>query len=131
MNSNQMIILMMLAFVIKHYLCDFPLQTPYMLKKGAGGYDWVLPLLAHSWVHAIFSAVILVGFGQTQWIWVAGMEFIAHFIIDRIKATYKLPQGKWEGAQKYENLSKYYRAFGIDQLAHYITYILMLMIIFQ
>lgn len=131
MNSNHMDLFMMLAFIIKHYFADFPLQTPYMLKKGAGGFEWILPLLAHSWVHGIFSAVILIGFGQTHFVWLAALELAIHFIIDRIKATYKLPEGKWEGAQKYENLGKYYRAFGKDQLAHYITYVVMLLVVFN
>lgn len=129
MNSNQMVLLMMLALIVKHYLCDFPLQTPWMLKKGAGGLDWILPLLAHSSVHALFSVAILIAFNHVEFVWLAGVELVIHFIIDRIKATYKLPQGEWVGAEKYENLGKYYRAFGMDQLAHYITYVAMLLIV--
>lgn len=129
MNSNQMVLIMMLSFIIKHYLADFPLQTPYMLKKGAGGTSWILPLLAHSSVHGVFSALILVAFGYTQFVWLAVAELAVHFIIDRVKATYKLPEGVWQGAEKYSNLGKYYRALGRDQLAHYITYIVMLLIV--
>lgn len=131
MNSNQIVLMMMLAFVVKHYFADFPFQTPYMLKKGSNGTAWILPLFSHSSVHALFSVFILIGFGYAQFAWLAGVELVIHFIIDRIKATYKLPQGQWVGAEKYENLGKYYRAFGKDQMAHYITYVVMLLIVFN
>lgn len=131
MNTTQMALIMMAAFTLKHYLCDFPLQTPYMLGKGKAGYEWIMPLLFHSSVHAIFSLGIIIAFNHSEYVWLALVELVIHFIIDRIKATYKLPVGLWVGAEKFRNLSLFYRAFGKDQTFHYLTYVLMLMMMFK
>lgn len=131
MNTTQMALIMMAAFTLKHYLCDFPLQTAYQLGKGKSGTAWILPLLLHSSIHATFSAGIILAFGFTQYTWLALIELALHFVIDRIKATYKLPEGQWVGADKFKNLGLFYRAFGKDQTLHYLTYVLMLMILFK
>jgi len=122
-----MIILLILLHV-KHFLADFPLQTPYMLGKGKSGTDWILPLIAHCLVHASLSALII-GIYRPEMIWIVSIEFLAHFIIDRLKVLYKLPVGQWPAEVRGQYLAKYYTAFGIDQLAHQLTYVLMVYLI--
>jgi hypothetical protein len=107
---------------IKHFLADFVWQTPYMLGKGKKGTAWIMPLSAHCLVHAGLSALIIAVFNPAM-IWLAGLEFVAHFVIDRIKATYKLPEGQWAPEMKGKYLNKHYVALGADQLAHALTYI--------
>lgn len=106
----------------KHLFADFMLQTVYMLGKGKAGTAFILPLSAHCAVHAGFSLVIILMFNPSMY-WLAGVEFVCHFVIDRLKCLYKLPAGTWAPELRGQYLSKYYTAFGIDQWAHAITYI--------
>lgn len=122
---NNITILFLLALLhLKHFLADFPLQTPYMLGKGKDGNAWILPLTAHCFVHASLTALILIFFNPMM-IWLSVWEFVAHFIIDRVKVTYRLPSGPWADQDRGKYLAKYYTAFGLDQLAHQLTYIAM------
>lgn len=103
----------MTLFLIKHFLADFPLQTAYMLGKGKPT-GWVLPLAAHCAVHALLTLPVLWFLGLP--LWLAAAEFVAHFIIDRVKA-----RTKWTPAQP-----QFWWALGADQLAHQLCYLAML-----
>lgn len=124
------ILVVLVLFSIKHLLADFPLQTVYMLGKGKTGLAWIMPLSAHCAVHAGLTLPIIL-FVNPSLFWLVGAEFIAHFVIDRAKVSYKLPQGQWSASDKGKYLSKYYFAFGIDQMAHQICYIVMAYFLFQ
>jgi hypothetical protein len=121
--SNQTLLILIL-FQLKHFLGDFPLQTFYMLGKGKPGLAFVLPLGAHCTVHMVLSGMIIACF-KSEYLWLCVLEFIAHFVIDRIKATYKLPTGQWANEEKGKYLSKYYFAFGLDQMSHNVCYLIM------
>lgn len=98
----------LVIFQIKHYFCDYPWQTPYMLQKFKGGFEWIMPLASHAAVHAYCTMIICAFFllapiekGLTPGWYVfalAGFDFIVHFIVDRIKASPKL-------AGRYKSLS--------------------------
>lgn len=122
MSNEKMMLLVLTAFAIKHFFCDFPLQTFYMLGKGKPGTAWIAPLAAHCGVHAFFTAIIFLLYSPS-FVWLSLLEFAIHFVVDRAKATYKLDTGVWTPEQRGINLTKYYRAFGLDQLAHGLTYI--------
>ena len=129
MITDNMTLLVTAAFLVKHDIADFYLQTPYMLGKGKSGSAWVLPLSAHCLVHAAFTLGILLLYKPTFAIQLSALEFAIHFIVDRIKATYKAgPDGQWNFPEKGKYLSNYYRALGNDQLAHGLTYILLIFI---
>ncbi len=119
MNS---ILLVLAALVLKHFFADYPLQNVYMLGKGKKGYAWILPLATHAGVHALFTLVIFSLYDPRTG-WVAIVDFITHFIVDRIKATYPMPQGVWADGERGANLRRFYVAFGLDQLAHHLTYV--------
>lgn len=127
MNNEKMLLLVLAAFALKHFFCDFPLQTFYMLGKGKSGTAWILPLAAHSAVHGFFTLGIFLLY-KPEFAWLCLVEFVIHFGVDRAKATYKLDSGVWTPEQKGRNLTKFYRAFGLDQLAHGLTYILLVYI---
>ena len=114
-----MLIWIMLALVVKHFLADCPLQTTYMLGKSKR-VGWALPLLAHSGVHALFTLVVLLAFG-VHWLAIpaALAEMVAHFMIDRVKAHPDLG-GRWNPSQP-----QFWWALGADQLAHNLCYLLM------
>lgn len=127
---SKEILTVFILFHMKHFFADFPLQTVYMLGKGKGGLAWVLPLSAHCAVHAALSLLIIL-FINPSLFWITGLEFLAHFAIDRCKVLYKLPTGQWEGADKGKYLAKYYTAFGLDQMAHQICYVIMVYTLYQ
>jgi len=82
---------LLIIYQIKHFLADYPMQTQYMLGKFKDK-DWVVPLAAHSAVHAWFTLLIV-------WIYtsdlmlamgLSGLDFAVHFSMDRVKASSKL-----------------------------------------
>lgn len=83
-----MIFVLLVAFQVKHFLCDYPLQRPYMLRKFLPGWDFILPLTAHAGVHGAFT------FGIVYWATrsaklsaaLALFDFGIHFVVDRLKA---------------------------------------------
>lgn len=123
MISSFMVLILLTT---KHLFADFMLQTPYMLGKGKPGTAFILPLSAHCLVHAVFSLLIILLFNPA-FAWLAAAEFVAHFVIDRLKCLYKpWPTGTWAPEVRGKFLSQYYTAFGIDQWAHGICYAIML-----
>lgn len=124
------IFLLLIAFQLKHFICDYPLQTSYMLgKMNATG--WKLPLTAHASVHALGTIIIVaIFFNPTYWVdgavlaTILGIaDFIAHFTVDRIKASPNLG-GRWKPTQPY-----FWWALGADQMAHHLTHYIFILII--
>jgi hypothetical protein len=124
---------LLVLFQIKHFVCDYPLQTKAMLGK-MNRTGWVWPLITHVNVHALGTYLLVVTFTL-----ITGMEFIAaitlayiiamadfvlHFIIDRIKASPNL-LGRFKPDQPY-----FWWALGADQMAHHlINYVFIYIII--
>ena len=130
-------------FEIKHFLCDFVLQTDYMLGKFKEK-GWVLPLASHCAVHGLFTLLILLAMSPKHW-YLCLIDFIWHFAIDRIKASPRLlgrfkPLGPeafkhakeivqskidWKEKSNYQLQLTHNRLFwwfiGLDQLCHQLT----------
>jgi hypothetical protein len=83
---------LLVVYQLKHFLADYPLQTPYMLKKFLPGWDFVKPLACHAGVHGLFTFFIAFCFRQQAplALGLASLDFTVHFIVDRIKASPKL-----------------------------------------
>lgn len=97
------IIVLLVAYQIKHLICDYPLQGRYMLGKfSADPKIWLPALAAHSGVHALGTALIVSWvffFSKTlhtnefvfKWIiLLSTFDFLVHFVMDRIKASPRL-----------------------------------------
>ena len=94
------IFILLILFQAKHYVCDFPLQGEYMLKKFSPNWDFFLPLLSHALVHAIFTFAISVGFVGAKFAAILGaLDLVIHFSMDRIKASPKM-LGKYQALTK-------------------------------
>lgn len=108
------------ALIVKHYVADFLLQTPYQYQnKGKllhpGG-------LLHGAITVLASAVVLWWFAipwHVAW-WVLGVEFIVHYLTDLIKVRLNDSQG-WEP----QTHQQYFQLLGLDQMIHYLTYVWM------
>lgn len=117
------IFILLILFQLKHFICDYPLQIQYMLGK-MNKTGWVLPLLAHSSVHAIGTFVIVVFYNFYLALVLAIIDLVLHFIVDRLKASPTLG-GRWKPDQPY-----FWWALGLDQMAHHIiNYIFIYLII--
>ncbi len=116
MNSNiELFFILLIVFQIKHFLSDFPLQFNYMLNKRSAGRDFIVPLALHSLVHASMTLAIVCFFSFSLW-WLAILDFIVHFTIDRIKSG-----PKYMGRYSNINGKSYWVVFGLDQMAHHFT----------
>lgn len=86
---SSTLITLLIIYQVKHFLADYPLQTPYMLGKFKGGWDWVNPLALHCNIHALMTVGISfaftrdIPFSATLGV----LDFVVHFIMDRIKAS--------------------------------------------
>ena len=99
-----MIWILLVVFQLKHFIADYPLQTPYMLGKFKPS-GWVLPLSCHCAVQAGFTYIIaLAALWNTEkgLLYATGfawLDFAIHFAMDRIKASPEL-------LGRYQSLSK-------------------------
>ena len=113
-------LLLLLLLQIKHWYADFKIQT-YMqtVKKGV----WLHPVgISHSMDHMIGSLITLAVFdlfftlNMFAVIWLTIIEGVLHYIIDFVKVKYGC---------KDNTKPLFWNQFGLDQLAHQLTYLLM------
>lgn len=146
-----MIYLLLIAYQLKHFLADYPLQGRFMLGKFLPYPKFIVPLLAHSLVHGLFTFGIALFFKDPSFAALLGLlDMGIHFLVDRIKASpsmlgrFKpLSAGEYLGVEQMAsykgenselNLSKklaqdklksnvfFWWALGADQMAHHLTH---------
>jgi hypothetical protein len=126
MSPTSTLLLASLAlFEVKHFLCDFVLQTAYLYRnKGIYGHP---AGFIHAGLHAVGSlpAIILIG-GEPGLITVIVIgELLIHYHVDWSKLY----------IDKHFRLridrSAYWVVFGLDQLLHQATYIAILALLAQ
>jgi hypothetical protein len=108
---------LLVIFQLKQFIADFPLQREYMLRKVRPGWDFFLPLAMHSGVHAVFTLIIALAFKPNLW-WLAVVDFIVHFIMDRLKSG-----PKYLGRFHDLNRSSFWNVLGFDQMVHHLTHL--------
>ena len=107
----------LLAFEIKHFLCDFVVQTAYQVRT-KGIYGHVGGLL-HAGLHIAGSipALLLLGVSVQTGAVILIAEFAVHYHTDWIKAN--IDRVTHWGHQD----QRYWILFGADQLVHQLTYL--------
>lgn len=87
---------------LKHFIADYPMQNAYMLGKFKKT-GWLLPLAAHAGVHFLFTFFLTLLFTESLSfsVLLGGLDFIIHFIMDRIKASPDM-LGKYKALNKFE-----------------------------
>jgi len=98
----MVVFILLIVFQLKHYFSDFPLQNSYMLQKFKDK-GWVLPLTAHSGVHALMTFLIVIIYQSVYHdmnhieirisymaVALTLLDFTIHFSMDRIKASSKM-----------------------------------------
>lgn len=111
-----------IVFYVKHLLADIEFQTTYMLNKGKGGLDWILPLIYHASVHGLGTLIIVMSLGKYSMMWLALLDMVIHFIIDRLKV---LIQRWWPKCSSVSEKS-FHRVYNLDQVAHHLTHLLII-----
>lgn len=109
--------ILLIVYQVKHYLCDFPLQTRYMLRKVLPTWEFFLPLLVHVGVHTMFSLGICLYYRPELW-WLSLVDGASHFFMDRIKAG-----DRYLGRYRDRNKASYWNALGFDQMVHHLTHL--------
>lgn len=104
-----------------HFLADFGLTSPAMIKAKADGRNpW--PILLHASIHAGLVALCLL-FWQTSWqllLLMTLMELVSHFLIDTGKGLLTARFPILADMKK----KPYWMLFGLDQLLHLIVLVL-------
>ena len=102
---------------IKHFVCDYPLQTRYQLiNKGTYGHPGGI---LHSGIHAVGTMFVFLVLTPTFVVGTAivAVEFLLHYHIDWTKVQIMKATG-WSAQE-----SPFWWAIGFDQLAHHLTYL--------
>lgn len=108
--------MLLIGLQLKHFVADFLLQPGWIL---AGKGDIRLPGgYAHAGIHAVFTAIVLAiaGVPVGTVFAVLLVEFVLHYALDYAKIHYS------RNVDIHAQAPRYWGLFGVDQLAHQITY---------
>lgn len=106
---------LLILFQVKHFIGDFPLQVPYMLRKVLPSWRFFVPLAIHCMVHGLMTLAIVLVVKPQLW-WLAIVDFVAHFLMDRIKSG-----PRYFGRYNDKSSAMYWNVFGFDQMVHHLT----------
>jgi hypothetical protein len=114
----EKLFILLVLFQLKHFVADYPLQTPYMLGKFKDDWGFFPPLALHAGTHAIITFVIVLMFTSSFDFAFSCFLFdlVIHFFMDRIKAGKKY-LNRWKPDEKY-----FWWALGFDQMIHHLTH---------
>ena len=85
--------LSVIAFLAKHLITDFFLQTSWMALGKTQTTGWVLPLSVHAGIHAIGTLLICLALAPAL-SWFAAADFIVHFLLDRAEGLRRRGAGR-------------------------------------
>ncbi len=120
---------LLIAFYIKHFMADYPLQNRYMLGKTNKDNGYILPLISHCLVHGVFTLSICLYVNPTYW-WLSLVDMSVHFVVDRIKASPNLlgrfkslcqHNGANATQKELRNNNFFWYVLGMDQMLHHLT----------
>ena len=107
--------ILLAALLVCHYVADFCLTTPMMIRAKADGRNpW--PILLHATIHAALMGGCLWGYGTGgSLLWILMVtELLSHFIIDTLKARVSV----WFPFLADPSRKPYWIIYGLDQLLH-------------
>lgn len=110
----------LVIFQVKHFICDYLLQTTYQYSnKGTYGHPGGI---LHAGIHAAGSLPAILIFTPSLPMMAAIVigEFVVHYHIDWLKQTVD-SRMNWTPQQ-----AQYWHIFGADQLLHQLTYVVIL-----
>lgn len=113
------VLILFALFLVKHMFADYFMQTPKMLT-GRSQY-WHMGRAQHAAIHAVASIIVfvLVGTPTVFILVICFAEWVVHFHIDWAKAKHS------ESKCLSPTEAAFWRAFGVDQTLHCLTYVAM------
>ena len=112
-------------FRLKHFVCDFLLQTDWMaLTKGKPGREGYTALFTHTTIHGLGTLLITLMLAPALW-WLGLVDFIVHSCVDRIKGLFTYRKG-WTPSD-----TVFWWTLGADQEAHNFTHLAYIVIIWH
>lgn len=131
MVSLSLVLALLVAFQVKHFVADYPLQGRFMLGKFREDWGFLKPLLAHVAVHAVGTFLITCWFGVGQALCLALFDASAHFVMDRAKAS-KRYLGRFKPLTadtaptatpaQWRSNTFFWWSLGFDQAVHHLTH---------
>lgn len=128
MDHEIFVIVLFSLFIIKHFLCDFVFQSQKMVtEKGTYG---LVGGIQHSLIHALGTTILL--FLVLPWridahlaaIILGILDGVIHYHIDWIKSKINI-RFNWHP----EFNKGFWVLMGADQALHYLTYVLIIVIL--
>jgi hypothetical protein len=108
------------ALLIKHFFCDYPFQTKQMLDDKS--YYLQLWGVLHACVHGAGTMVVFMAFGfYGEAVVLAFFDVLIHYHIDFLRSKVN----KWTNNDRGQ---EYWDSHGLDQLAHGLTYVLLVFV---
>lgn len=104
------------AFLIKHFLADFLLQTDWMAVGKDRPKGWLLPLAAHAGVHGAMTAALFLAVAPPL-AWLGLADMLIHGVIDRLKSI------STRRSALTPRQTAFWWLFGLDQSLHHLTHI--------
>ena len=119
------ILLGLAAFAVKHFFCDFILQSQHMIREKA--HYGRLGGLQHAGIHSAGTVMVLLAldFDPVISVGLALVDGVVHYHVDWTKSK-AVSHFKFTPAD-----SGFWVWLGLDQLAHYLTYIAIFAIAIQ
>jgi hypothetical protein len=116
----MIILTLFTLLILKHFIIDFPAQTPYQWQnKGTYGHPGGI---LHAGLHGIGTFLCFVIFTVTPFALLVGViDMIIHYHVDWAKMNINKKYG-WMPDKHPE----FWILLGLDQLAHYLTYCLLI-----
>ncbi|MBL8790529.1 MAG: DUF3307 domain-containing protein [Rhizobiales bacterium] len=118
------ILLLLVLFQVKHFICDAPLQTGAMVRD-KGHYGRVLGIV-HAGIHGAGTLGTLLLFGALPLLAVklALLDFVIHYHVDFSKEQIVRRAG-WT-----TSVPQFWWALSADQMMHQLTYLLLAWLVF-
>lgn len=123
--ATTLLLSSLVLFEVKHFLCDFVLQTTYLYRnKGIYGHP---AGFIHAGLHAVGSlpAMLLIGGAPGLIAVMVAGEFLVHYHVDWLKLYID------KRCRLRIDRGGYWIIFGLDQLLHQATYIVILAVLAQ
>lgn len=113
--------LLLIALLVCHYLADYCLTLPVMIRAKADGKTY-WPIVLHSIVHAALVGVCLLlwSVSWSQMLMLMALEMVSHFIIDTAKGRLSANFPVLADVQR----KLYWMLYGFDQLLHQMVIVL-------
>lgn len=118
----EVILILLVAFQVKHFLADYVFQTEYMLGKFKEN-GWFGPLFSHALVHAVLTyciAAAYIDYGAA--LTLAMLDLTTHFSLDKLKVEMSRNTNPKE--------KPFWIYLGIDQMAHHLTHYFLIYLIY-